>query len=199
MKNNYTFPTIILGNSLILIGCGMYSITPLTLSVPNLLYASQVVTGFGAGLTFCCTTMIISLNASFKDHALGQGLIAQARVLGGTLGVAASNALFGNKIGGLGDVLSSEQISILYRNPGYISQLNVMQQVAVREAFGLAFNECLRVCTYVAAVSWLVSLFVWQRDPPSLQQRKEELDAAMREGAVPEAFEVERYSRPYKV
>lgn len=181
MKKNHTFPTIILGNSLILIGCGLYSITPISLSVPPLLYGSQVITGFGAGLTFCCTTMIISLNASFQDHALGQGLIAQARVIGGTLGVAASSALFGNRISGLTDVLSEEQISILYRNPGYISQLDLVQQVAVRQAFGLAFNDCLRICTYVAALSWVVSLFVWQRDPPTMQQRKEELEVAMRE------------------
>lgn len=182
MKKNYTFPTIILGNSLVLIGCGMYSITPISFDVPKLLYCSQVVTGFGAGLTFCCTTMIISLNADFKDHALGQGLIAQARVIGGTLGVAASSALFGNKISGLTDVLSEGQVSILYRNPAYISQLNVVQQIAVRQAFGEAFNDCLRICTYIAAFSWVVSLFVWQRDPPTLQQRKEELEAAILRG-----------------
>lgn len=182
MKNNYSFATIILGNSLILIGSGMYSITPVSIEVPKLLFGSQVVTGFGAGLTFCCTTMITSLNAEFQDHALAQGLIAQARVIGGTLGVAASSALFGNRISGLVDVLSPEQISILYRNPAYISQLSLVQQVAVRQAFGLAFNDCLRICTYIAAVSLVVSLFVWQRNPPTIEQRKNQLEAAMLEG-----------------
>jgi hypothetical protein len=76
MKHNYNFQTLLLGNSLLIIGCGMFSITPISLEVPHLLYGSQVIAGFGAGLTFCCTTMIISLNAEFRDHALGQGLLA---------------------------------------------------------------------------------------------------------------------------
>jgi hypothetical protein len=105
--------------------------------------------------------------------------------VGGTLGVATSSSLFAEHISRLTDVLSAEQISTLYRNPGFISQLELLQQVAVREAFAQAFNECLRVCTYVAAISFVLSLFVWQRNPPSIAERKNQLEAAMLD--VPDA------------
>jgi hypothetical protein len=183
MKKNHNFRTLLVGNGLLLVGCGMFSITPISLAVPHLLYGSQVIAGFGAGLTFCCTTMTISLNTEFRDHALAQRLLAQVRVVGGTLGVATSSALFANHISDLTDVLSPEQIKTLYRNPGFISQLDLARQVAVREAFALAFNEGLRVCTYVAAASLVISLFVWQKYPPSIQERKDQLEAAMVKGS----------------
>lgn len=186
MKKNYNFITIIVGNSLLLAGCAMFSVTPTSLSVPHILYGSQVVAGFGAGLTFCCTVMIISLNADFQDHALGQGLIAQARIVGGTLGVAMSSALFGNHISSLTGTLTPSQISILYRNPAYISQLNVVEQLAVRDAFATSFNESLRICTYLGAVSLVISAFVWQRNPPTIEDRKNQLEAAILAGRNPE-------------
>jgi hypothetical protein len=76
MKKNYTFYTLLTGNTLLVIGSALYSITPVSFKVPHILYGSQVISGFGAGLCFCCTTMVISLNAEFRDHALAQGLIA---------------------------------------------------------------------------------------------------------------------------
>nr|POE90701.1 efflux pump mlce [Quercus suber] len=179
MQKNFTFYTILAGNALILIGAGIYSVTPISLKVPHVLYGSQVIAGLGCGLTFCCTTMIISLTAEFQDHALGQGLVAQARIVGGTLGVAMSTAVFGNRISSLTDVLTAQQISTLYRNTGFISQLSLAQQVAVRQAFALAFNDALRICTYVSAVSLVVSFFTWQKHPPSIQERKDQLEAAM--------------------
>lgn len=175
-----------MGNSLLLIGCGLFSITPVSFDVPNILYASQVIAGFGAGVSLTVTTFLISLNAEFHDHALGQGLIAQARVIGGTLGVAMGSAVFGSKITGLAGILSPEEISILYRNPGFASTLGVQEQVAVREAFAHSFNHSLRICTYVAAASLIVSLFVWQRHPPSIAERKAEQEAAMRAARSPQ-------------
>lgn len=168
-----------MGNSLLLVGCGLFSITPDSFDVPHILYASQVIAGFGAGITFTVTTFLISLNADFEDHALGQGLIAQGRVIGGTLGVAMGSALFGNHIAGLAGVLTPAEITTLARNPGFASTLEPVQQVAVRQAFAASFNQSLRICTYVAAVSLFISLFVWQRHPPSIQTRKKQLEAAV--------------------
>lgn len=162
-----------------LVGCGLFSITPDSFNVPQILYASQVVAGFGAGVSLTVTTFLISLNADFQDHAIGQGLIAQARIVGGTLGVAMGSAIFGNHLASLTSILTPEQITTLYRNPGYAATLGVQQQIAVRQAFASSFDQSLRICTYIAAVSLVVSLFVWQRHPPSIQERKAQQEAAI--------------------
>jgi hypothetical protein len=168
------------GNSLLLVGCGLFSFTPDSFNVPRILYASQVISGFGAGMTFTVTTFLMSLNADFEDHAIGQGLIAQGRVIGGTLGVAMGSALFSNHIAGLAGVLTPAEHATLARNPGFTATLKLPQQTAVRQAFAASFNESLRICTYITAASLFVSFFVWQTNPPSIQMPKKELEAAIR-------------------
>nr|POE63654.1 hypothetical protein CFP56_04557 [Quercus suber] len=150
IQRNFTFYTILVWNALILIGAGIHSVTPILFKIPHVLYGSQVVTGLGCGLTFCCTTMIISLTVEFQDHTIGQGLVAQARIVGGIIGVVMSTAIFGNHISSLIDILTPQQMSTLHRNTGYISQLSPAQQVA--------------------------------KHPPSIQECKDQLEAAMLTG-----------------
>lgn len=184
MKNNYTWITMMLGNSLLLVGCGLFTATPSSIEVPHVMYAAQVIAGFGSGMTLTCTTMIVSLNTEFKDHALGQGLISQARILGGTLGVAMGSAVFGNHISGLTNVLSPSEISILYRNPSFIATLDLRQQVAVREAFAASFNQSLYICLFISVSSLLLSIFLHQNHAPSMQDRKAQFAAAVEAAAL---------------
>jgi hypothetical protein len=121
------------GNSLLLVGCGLFSFTPDSFDVPRILYASQIIAGFGAGMMFTVTTFLMSLNADFEDHAIGQGLIAQGRVIGGTLGVAMGSALFSNHIAGLAGVLTPAELATLRAtstNCSPTSICGVLQRVA---------------------------------------------------------------------
>jgi hypothetical protein len=174
------FATNLVGHILVLIAGGLFSILPASLEVSTICYVAQVIGGFGAGMIFTVTVYMVSLHAEFKDHAVGQGLIAQARVLGGTLGVAMASALFGNHIDTLTAVLSAEEIATLYRNPAFISQLTLIQQIAVRQAFADSWNEALRITIYVSSVSLLACLFSWQRNPPSVEARKLLLEEAIK-------------------
>lgn len=128
------------------------------------------------------TVYLVSLHAQFHDHAVGQGLIAQARVIGGTHGVAMGSALLGNHLSGLTNVLSEGEIQTLYRNPAFISQLQPVQQLAVRQAFAESFDDAMRICVYVAAVSLVLSLLTWEKHPISIEARKNQLEAAITAG-----------------
>lgn len=183
MKRNNTFGTLVLGNVICLIGSALLSTTPVSLDVPKILYGYQVISGFGAGLIFCCSTIMISLNAEFRDHAIAQGINAQVRVLGGTIGIAMSTILFGNNVSSLGKVLSPVEISTLYRNPAFISRLKPLGQLYMREAFAHTFNKSLRICTFIGVASTLISLFAYQRDPPSMEKRKQDLENALADTA----------------
>jgi hypothetical protein len=181
-KKNNLFATNLVGHALVIIAGGLFSILPSTLEISAICYVAQIIGGFGAGMVFTVTVYMVSLHAEFRDHAVGQGLIAQARVLGGTLGVAMASALFANHIGGLTDVLSEMEIQTLYRNPAFISQLTLGQQIAVRQAFADSWNEALRISVYFSAASLFACLCSWERNPPSVEARKLQLEVAIKSG-----------------
>lgn len=53
----------------------------IALSIDPKLYGFQVLVGFGTGMTMSSISLMTSLQVLFKDHAVAQGLVAQARVL----------------------------------------------------------------------------------------------------------------------
>lgn len=87
-------------------------------------------------------------------------------MLGGTIGVAAANAMFQlQSHRELQDVLTNAQISELQTSPSITTQLSDAQGHAVRVAYSHSFSEVMRICMYVAAASFVASLFTWQRNP----------------------------------
>ena len=71
------------------------------------------------------------------------------------------------------------ELSQLQKAPTFAYQLSLEKQVAVREVFGESFNQQLRVCTYVAAASFVISLFGFSRHPPDVLERKAAHDAIL--------------------
>lgn len=49
-KRNRLFETLVAGNILLLIACGLFSILPAAFAVSRLCYAAQILGGFGAGM-----------------------------------------------------------------------------------------------------------------------------------------------------
>jgi hypothetical protein len=104
--------------------------------------------------------------------AVAQGVIAQARVLGGSIAVATSTIIFNTKAQrSLTTVLSPSELEALLKSPSAITHFSLTQQSAVRLVFVDAFNKDMRTCTYVAAASLVVTLFMYQRHPPDLKGR----------------------------
>ena len=103
-----------------------------------------------------------SVIASVKYHAVAQGIVAQVRVLGGSIGVAASNAMFkATCANNLQGILTPEQIDGLQTNTQILGTLDMAAQEAVRVAYSDSFNKTLRVCLIIAAVNLVVNLFTW--------------------------------------
>lgn len=106
--------------------------------------------------------------------ALAQGIVNQARILGGTIGLACSTIILNIKFGtNLSGILTPAQITRLRQTLEEITLLTIDQQVAVQRAFSDAFADQFRVCTYVAAAVLIFSLMTFSRRPVDMQKRIE--------------------------
>ncbi|GAM86226.1 hypothetical protein ANO11243_042380 [Dothideomycetidae sp. 11243] len=154
-----------------MVGCGLLSTLSSSQSVQSKEYGYQFVLGFGVGLTFSTISLMTSVESNPGEHAAAQGIVARARVLGGSIGVSAANALFNHfchaKLPG---VLTPAEISDLQHSTAGISQLTAAQAQAVRDVYAESFNHSMRICLYMSAVCLFLTAFTWQKNPPSLAQ-----------------------------
>jgi hypothetical protein len=98
------------------------------------------------------------------------------RIFGASLGVAVSfivlNSLTQDQLTG---VLTPAQLSDFYKSPIAIYGFTPLQQLAVRDVYIDSYNVNMRVCAGIAAVSLVAGLGTYQRNPPSMQQRLDDL------------------------
>lgn len=113
-------------------------------------------------------------------EAISQGIIAQMRVFGGSLGVASSIIVLIDKIQAvLGDQLTPEQLQDFYRNPLIILTFAPDNAVKARNAFIECFREDMYICIGISCASFIVSLFTFQRNPPSVKSKLASLEAEL--------------------
>lgn len=104
--------------------------------------------------------------ANQRKTAVAQGIVSQVRVFGGSIGVAAANAIFRVQAHrDLRGILPDEQIQSLQTSPKIINTLEAFQASAVRQTYSDAFSESMRLCAYVAVVAVVAALLTWQRHP----------------------------------
>jgi hypothetical protein len=78
----------------------------------------------------------------------------------------------------LSGVLSPTQLADFYSSPISILNFTLVEQIQVRETFILTFNKDMRICMYVSVICLLVTLCAYQKDPPTMKERIDELEAA---------------------
>jgi MFS family permease len=163
-KKNYIFQTFFVASSLMMIGVGLFFTLGSQIPIQEgKCFGFEVILGFAIGLTFSSMSLMTSLETEFKLHAVAQGIVAQVRVLGGSIGVAASNAMFNATCAKtLQGILTPEQIQGLQTNTQILGTLDEAVRQAVRVAYSDSFNKSLRVCLVVAAVNLVINLFTWK-------------------------------------
>ncbi|CAK7568172.1 MAG: hypothetical protein SEPTF4163_006155 [Sporothrix epigloea] len=156
IKRNRLCETLVVASGLMVIGCGLES----TLSDSAKLEAKALgflpFVGLGLGLAASATTILASTEAPPSDHAASQGIIAQARVLGGSIGIAASSAILARQeLSELGAVITTAvPADLTGSSPAAI---------ALRETFNQAYTETMRVCAIVSAVALLLACGTFTR------------------------------------
>ncbi|EOO03912.1 putative mfs multidrug protein [Phaeoacremonium minimum UCRPA7] len=170
-KKNRIFETLVAATILIMVGCALETTVSDSYNFEPKVLGFLVFIGFGFGLSASSSTMMTVIEASIQDHAPAQGILAQTRIFGGSIGIASSSAILGVKQRTqLGGVVSSSALT------GGTQDLTSTQLSAIRKAYNDAFTETMMVCAIVAGVGILLTLGVYRRNRMTIEeQRKEQI------------------------
>lgn len=171
-SKNRTFSTLLVATCLMTLGTGLLSTLSPTAQPEPKSYGFQVLTGLGFGLTVSTVSILAALECKIRDHSVAQGIVAQARILGGSIGIAASTAILAaRQLSQLitPGIATATQLASLQTSEG---GMTIEQLEKVRATWSDAFNDDMRVCCIIAGICILVTLGAWRREAPSLEEMK---------------------------
>ncbi|CAN9202586.1 unnamed protein product [Alternaria sp. RS040] len=171
-KRNNTFPVNVIGAALMLVGAASLSTLGNTVVPQVRAFGLQVFLGFGFGLIVSNSTLLATIEAEQRDTGVAQGIMAQVRVLGGSIGIAASTAILGVKQRRQLLDLMVVSVAQLGSLADSMRTLSPDAALAVRQTYTDAFNETLVVCSIVSGVDLLASLAAWRKQPTVMNIRK---------------------------
>lgn len=197
-KKNRIFETMIAACLFMLLGCALEMMaTPSEDYEPKVLGFLAFI-GFGFGLSASASTILGATEAPIWEHgeyfsertrtlyclgilfdadytpwiAPAQGIIAQLRILGGSIGIATSSVILGVKTRAqLTGVLTPEQMRGL---AAVESSLTPAQYAAVRNAYTDALKEHMMVCCVILAVGFFLTLGVYRKNRVSMQEQQQQ-------------------------
>ncbi|KAL8730918.1 MAG: hypothetical protein Q9181_004490 [Wetmoreana brouardii] len=181
-KKNFTSQTLIFAACLILLGCGLMSTLGGDREFYKPTYGYQLILGLGVGLTFSGGTLLTNINSKPEDNAAAQGALAQARILGGSIGLSMATIVLNNKLNSnLAGVLDAAKIKSLKQSLDTMSDLSPVNQGLVVKVYKNSFNEQMRICTYLSAAALLAAIATYQRHPASVQAMRNKQTAMTEE------------------
>lgn len=190
-KRDLIFPTLLTGAFLMLIGTATLSTLDNAISVQRKMYGFEVFVGLGFGFMVSTVSLGAGLECEARDRselsfasyisqrrltptAVAQGIIAQARVLGGSIGIAASTAILGIKEASqLLDtgLVTPPELSTLSTSAKFMTPA---QLYAVRQTYSDSFAEGMKVCAVVSAACALATGLTYRRVGIDVQGRRKE-------------------------
>lgn len=172
-KKNNTSRTLVVASCFQVIGLGLLTTfdSPSSPVVPQFGY--QTIFGLGVGLTFSSATILTKIQASGKDHAVAQGVMAQVRVLGGAVGLVICNVIFNIHLEALEGQLSAEDIEALHRSPLALIDQGRTEEQEVKDVFSASFQNMVWVMFWVAVAGFVASIGTWEMNPTPLDQLDE--------------------------
>lgn len=123
--------------------------------------------------------------------AVAQGIIAQARVLGGSIGIATSTAILG--IHQSSQLIKPHIVTFSQLETLQASALNMgpAQLSAVRQTYSDSFSESMKVCAVISGACVLAIMLTFRREKLDIKGRRKvqfieniKFEAAERQKAV---------------
>lgn len=136
----------------------------------GLLLGFTAIYGLGVGLSFAACTMIAAIEAQNDDLAAAQGAVAQARVFGGTLGLAVCTIIFNEKLrsslgSGSGSTLGQQELDQIRRSLVTMLDLPDEARLEVVRVYLEAFRDQMLAMTVVAVAALLPGLGTYRARP----------------------------------
>jgi hypothetical protein len=161
--------TLVAACVLMMLGCGLEITADDSGALEPKVLGFLAFVGVGFGLSAAGATMLAGVEAPMYEHASAQGIVAQVRMLGGSIGIAASSAILGTnyraELGNTG--ISHEALSYLASNPDF---LPAETWAVIRRVYTQALREDMIVCCAVLAAALVSSFFVYRKDAVSMEE-----------------------------
>lgn len=164
-KLNRAGETLIAGTVLqVLAACLLYLSSDSETNIRSI-FGFTAIYGLGAGLVFAAGTIMTIIEAHNDDLASAQGVVSQARVLGGAIGLAVCTIIFNSmaqsQLGG--GELTPEELDELHRSPMALLNLPTPElRDLVRAVYTAAFQSQMLSMLCVAAAGVAASLFAYR-------------------------------------
>ncbi|KUJ13592.1 MFS multidrug transporter-like protein [Mollisia scopiformis] len=173
-KKDFIFITLLAGAILMTIGTATLSSLENVVALPAKMYGFQVFVGLGFGLMVSTVSMGASLECELKDRTVAQGIVAQSRVLGGSIGIAASTAILGihqNSQLIKTHIVTSFQLETLQNS---VRDMTPFQLSAVRQTYSDSFSESMKVCAAISGACVLATLLTFRKQKMDIMGRRKE-------------------------
>ncbi|KAI1408200.1 MFS general substrate transporter [Hypoxylon sp. FL1857] len=168
-KRNNTSWTLMSAHIFQLIGIGLMSTLNDATTETKAQYGFQVLLGLGFGLALGAGTIMASVQSQSQDLAVAQGAIAQARVFGGAVGIAACSIIFNKRVTTeLGGRMDADDLAALHHSPTIASWMPDNIKLLVRTVYASAFTSDINVMIGIAAVGVVASVFTYEQHPPAM-------------------------------
>ncbi|PSS02246.1 major facilitator superfamily transporter [Coniella lustricola] len=175
-KTNRLFETMTFGAVLVTLGLALESTVSDSQVLEQKFLGFLVLLGLGIGMINSAATIFTTIEAPIPEHAPAQGIIAQSRMLGGSIGIAMSSAvLAGQQRAHLAGVVSLSDLQDLKEAE---QRLTPAQLTAIRTAYNNAFTETMKVCAIVTGIGVLIALGTYRHGRVPLgDQRAQQVKA----------------------
>ncbi|KHN94262.1 Major facilitator superfamily domain, general substrate transporter [Metarhizium album ARSEF 1941] len=171
-KRNNTSYTLVAASCLQLLGVGLMTTVSGDSEAAAAQYGYQAIFGLGVGLSFSAATIMTNILATEpNERASAQGAVAQARVLGGCIGLSLCTIIFNTHANSLlTGRLTDRELDMLHRSPLSGLQLPGNLRMLVREVYIGAFGREIEVIGLACAVTVIISLFTLEKSPTPIER-----------------------------
>ncbi|PHH60824.1 hypothetical protein CDD81_1121 [Ophiocordyceps australis] len=164
---NLLCETLVAGACLMALGCGLLATVSGTGADARAL-GFLTFAGLGFGLSTAAATILVTVEAPIGDHAPAQGILAQLRVLGGSLGISTSTVL-----------VNAESMR---RLQGVVTiNGRVGHSEAVHTAYSEAFRKGMLAAAAVSTMGVVLAVAGYRSPRPGLRREQRSLTKATNE------------------
>ncbi|KAI1170427.1 major facilitator superfamily domain-containing protein [Nemania sp. FL0916] len=168
-RRNNTSWTLLAAHCLQLLGTGLMLMLRNITAEIKAQYGFQVLLGLGIGLALGSVTIMGSVQSQQADLAVAQGIIAQARVLGGSISIALCSIIFNARVTrDLAGKMNTDDLEALHHSPMIAPWLPSELQLTVKAAYADAFTDDIKLLVGIAVMGIITSCFTYQRHPPPM-------------------------------
>ncbi|POR37397.1 Multidrug resistance protein 3 [Tolypocladium paradoxum] len=190
-KRNLLCETLAVGACLMTLGCGLLT-TVSDAGDDAKALGFLTFAGLGFGLSVAAATILVTAEAPIRDHAPAQGILAQLRVLGGSLGISTSTVFVHTEANRyLAGVLTAHERMTL---GGEGTHLSDEQWEEVHVAYSEAFRKGMIAAAVVSGAAVLLTLGGYRRDRRGVEEQRRALMPADGPNTAPQSSMTERDS-----